>query len=184
LGYTTLYGDAIGAFSPLGDLTKVQLIEIAREINAGYSYGIIPESLLPKIEEDKIVWEVPPSAELKNDQLDPMKWYYHDWLVQYLIEYPTKTVCDVMDLYLTGKWKELPVARWFTYYGMDKPAAFIEDLEWFMNLWTRSVFKRIQFPPILTISKGAFGNDFRESQLSDYKSPDYAKKKIEILNMK
>ncbi len=183
LGYTTLYGDAIGAFSPLGDLTKVQLFELAHEINLRVGKEIIPQSLLPLIKEDnQITWEVAPSAELKDNQLDPMKWYYHDWLVQFMIEYPTHTVLDVMNLYLSGKWRELPVAKWFVHYGMDQPAAFIEDLEWFMGLWTRSVFKRIQFPPILTISRGAFGNDFRESQLSDYRSPDYEKKKIEILS--
>jgi NAD+ synthase (glutamine-hydrolysing) len=185
LGYTTLYGDAIGAFSPLGDLTKVQLFDIAREINLRYKRDIIPPGLLPQLQaNDQILWDVPPSAELKDDQLDPMKWYYHDWLVQFMIEYPTHTVTDVMDLYLSGKWREMPVAKWFYHYGMDKPAAFIEDLEWFMGLWTRSVFKRIQFPPILTISRGAFGNDFRESQLSDYRSPAYETKKTAILALK
>jgi NAD+ synthase (glutamine-hydrolysing) len=185
LGYTTLYGDAIGALSPLGDLTKVQLFELARAINTRYEKEIIAERLLPQLHPDnQITWEMPPSAELKDKQLDPMKWFYHDWLVQFLIEYPTRTVNDVMDLYLSGTWKELPIAQWFYHYGMDNPAAFIEDLEWFMNLWTRSVFKRIQFPPILTISKGAFGNDFRESQMGEYRSPDYEKKKVEILAMK
>lgn len=185
LGYTTLYGDAIGAFSPLGDLTKVQLFEIARDINTRHQKEIIPESLLPQIQgEDQISWEIPPSAELKDNQLDPMKWYYHDWMVQFMIEYPTRTVTDLLDLYLSGKWRELPVAKWFIHYGMDNPAAFIEDLEWFMGLWMRSIFKRIQFPPILTISKGAFGNDFRESQLSDYRSGDYETKKAEILKLR
>ncbi|TFG82303.1 MAG: NAD(+) synthase, partial [Erysipelotrichales bacterium] len=154
LGYTTLYGDAIGAFSPLGDLTKVQLFDIAQDINALYGYEIIPSSLLPQIhDEDQLTWAIPPSAELKDNQLDPMKWYYHDWLVRFMIEYPTQSVIDVMDLYLSGKWRDLPVAKWFMHYGLDQPAAFIEDLEWFMNLWTRSIFKRIQFPPILTISR-------------------------------
>ena len=182
LGYTTLYGDAIGALSPLGDLTKVQLFDIAREINLRCQKEIIPLSLLPVLQsDDRIEWEVPPSAELKDNQLDPMKWYYHDWLVRFMIEYPTRTVTDVMDLYLSGKWRDLPVAQWFIHYGMDNPAVFIEDLEWFMGLWTRSVFKRIQFPPILTISRGAFGNDFRESQLSDYRTMDYETKKAAIL---
>ena len=185
LGYTTLYGDAIGALSPLGDLTKVQLFEIAREINVRYGRKIIPESLLPQLQaDDQIKWEVPPSAELKENQLDPMKWYYHDWMVQFMIEYPTRTITDVMDLYLSGKWKELPIAKWFYHYGMDKPEAFIADLEWFMNLWTRSIFKRIQFPPILTISRGAFGNDFRESQLGAYRSLDYEMKKQAILKIR
>ena len=33
LGYCTLYGDTIGALSPLGDLTKMQVNDLALEIN-------------------------------------------------------------------------------------------------------------------------------------------------------
>lgn len=184
IGYATLYGDAIGALSPLGDLTKVQLFELAREINRRFDKEIVPESLLPQLSETTIEWEVPPSAELKDKQLDPMKWFYHDWLVQYLIEYPTRSAIDVLDLYLTGKWKDMDVARWIRYYGLDDPDAFIADLEWFMNLWTKAVFKRIQFPPILTVSRGAFGNDYRESQISTFRSPLYEMKRAQILAKK
>lgn len=36
LGYCTLYGDAIGALSPIADCTKVQLFDLAKQINAAF----------------------------------------------------------------------------------------------------------------------------------------------------
>ena len=33
LGYCTLYGDSIGALSLIGDLTKVQLFALSKELN-------------------------------------------------------------------------------------------------------------------------------------------------------
>ena len=51
------------------------------------------------------------------------------------------------------------------YYGLDNPHKFIEDIRWFMKAWHTAIFKRIQFPPIVTISRGSFGSDYRESQI-------------------
>ena len=48
LGYCTLYGDSIGALSPLADLTKVQMFDLSREINAAYGREVIPLNLLPE----------------------------------------------------------------------------------------------------------------------------------------
>lgn len=57
LGYSTLYGDMAGALCPLADLTKPQVYELARFVGQ----GIIPD----------YIFERPPSAELKPDQVDP-----------------------------------------------------------------------------------------------------------------
>ena len=43
--------------------------------------------------------------------------------------------------------------------------AFVEDLEWVAGQLRASCFKRIQAPPIIVLSKRAFGFDLRESQL-------------------
>lgn len=60
MGYTTLYGDMVGAISPLGDCFKTQVWAIARDINAEAAREIIPTRTI----------ERPPSAELKPDQVD------------------------------------------------------------------------------------------------------------------
>lgn len=54
MGYSTLYGDASGALSPLGDLYKTQIYELARLTK------IIPSSIIEK----------EPTAELKFNQKD------------------------------------------------------------------------------------------------------------------
>ena len=52
-----------------------------------------------------------------------------------------------------------------THYQLDEPKAFLDDLEWVLNLWNRSYFKRVQMPPNIIVSKGAFGYDYREAQM-------------------
>ncbi|EYF01111.1 NAD(+) synthase [Chondromyces apiculatus] len=59
LGYGTLYGDMAGTLCVIGDLTKPQVYALARHIDAGR--GLIPPFIL----------ERPPSAELRDDQVDP-----------------------------------------------------------------------------------------------------------------
>lgn len=59
IGYGTLYGDLAGAISPLGDLTKPEVYELAKYINA--TQNVIPAYVLERA----------PSAELKPGQVDP-----------------------------------------------------------------------------------------------------------------
>ena len=165
LGYATLYGDTIGALSPLGDCTKLQVFELAKSINDYYQDEIINQNLIPSITEGKIEFGFAPSAELRDNQIDPMKWGYHDWLVQYFIQYPSHNILDLLKIYQSGEWRKTEVASWMIYYGLDNPKAFIEDIRWFMKSWHSAIFKRIQFPPIVTISRGSFGFDYRESQI-------------------
>ena len=58
VGYTTLYGDTIGAISILGDLYKMEVYSLARYINGNGE--IIPQNTLTK----------EPSAELRPEQKD------------------------------------------------------------------------------------------------------------------
>ena len=59
VGYSTLYGDSVGALSILGDLYKTEVFELAKFINKKYP-GIIPADIIAR----------PPSAELREDQKD------------------------------------------------------------------------------------------------------------------
>ncbi len=165
LGYATLYGDTIGALSILGDLTKVQIFELCRFINES-SNDLIDPALIGTLKKGQYVFGMVPSAELKHNQIDPMKWGYHDWLVQYLMEYPSHHPIQWLKTYKDGSWKKSPVYEIMVAYGLDKPKAFAEDMVWFMKAWQRAIFKRIQFPPIVTVSRGSFGFDYRESQLA------------------
>lgn len=182
LGYATLYGDTIGCLAPLQDVTKVELFEIARSINESLDKEVIPYNLLPEIENDHIKWETPPSAELKNNQLDPMKWFYHDQIIQILTEYPGYGIEKMMQQYLDKSIYETELGKWIRYYGLDDPQKFIEDLEWVLQKFQLGVFKRLQTPPIVMVSRGCFGSDFRENQVSYEKSNTYLALKEAILD--
>lgn len=58
VGYATLYGDMAGGFSPIKDVLKTRVYELARYRNS--IRDVIPERILTR----------PPSAELYPDQLD------------------------------------------------------------------------------------------------------------------
>ena len=162
LGYCTLYGDAVGAVGPLGDCTKVDLFAIARELNLKGGKQIVPETLLPEVKADRIDWEMPPSAELKDGQFDPMKWFYHDELLERFMQ--ERNLDDFVASYIDGRIKGDAIYRWILYYHLDDPIAFAQDLKWFLNTMQRNAFKRLQLPPIFLISKAGFGNGFVETQ--------------------
>jgi NAD+ synthase (glutamine-hydrolysing) len=63
LGYATLYGDMAGAISPLGDVTKGEVMGLAEWINAG---GGRRKAVIPQF-----VMERMPTAELREGQVDP-----------------------------------------------------------------------------------------------------------------
>lgn len=184
LGYCTLYGDCIGALSPLGDLTKVQCFEIARQCNEYFGKEVISKTLIPEVDGDDIKWDMPPSAELKDAQLDPMKWFYHDEIIRHLLDYPTAKIEDIMQSYLDDSIYESTLGKWIHYYHLDDPKAFIDDLEWLLRTMYNAVFKRIQMPPIVMLSRGAFGSDYRESQLGFVRTKRYETLKANILKKK
>lgn len=178
LGYATLYGDAIGALSVLGDLTKLEVGELARSINDSMHEEIVPENLIPKNEGNRVDWEFAPSAELKDNQFDPMKWGYHDHLVVYLM---THSSHELLERYLDGSIYSLELGKYLDAYGLDNPQYFIDDLEWVLRLMRQAVYKRIQMPPIVLVSELGFGSDYRESQLPLFKSQRYETLKAKIL---
>ena len=156
-GYATLYGDAIGALAPIGDLTKTRLFELARAINGQPGVEIIPENLLPVVTDDGYEWAVMPSAELSEGQKDPMKWFYHDWLVEQLLDSPNVDTgaCSVLSHYLDDRLNSSDVSKWVRFYGLDDPKAFVEDFDWVMKAIRTSAFKRIQSPPAIRVASPA-----------------------------
>ena len=182
LGYCTLYGDTIGCIAPLGDVTKAELFELARNINETLHEEVIPTNLLPEMVMGELKWQMPPSAELKSNQSDPMKWFYHDYLVQRLCEYPTYQIETLLADYLDGSIMEGEFGNWLRLYHLEEPAAFIEDLEWVLSKFSAGVFKRLQTPPIVMVSRGSFGSDFRENQMKVERSQRYLDLKTQILN--
>ncbi|HSS63219.1 MAG TPA: NAD(+) synthase [Gammaproteobacteria bacterium] len=182
LGYATLYGDVNGAVAPIADLYKTQVFELARYLNQEiFGREVIPSNL--------ITGEVVPSAELSEAQDvtrglgDPIRYGYHDALLRQLIEYRRHPL-DVLDWFLRGRiFIELEYrdeAEFLRHFAHTR--AWVEDLEWIDRQLRVSFFKRIQAPPIIVLSKRAFGFDLRESQLPEYLPKAYAALKSEVLD--
>lgn len=58
MGYSTLYGDLCGGLSPIGDLLKTEVLQLAEFINS-------KEEVIPRFIIDR-----PPTAELRPNQKD------------------------------------------------------------------------------------------------------------------
>lgn len=164
LGYCTLYGDTIGALSPLGDCTKMEVFELARQLNSVFDKEIIPNNLIPTMDENELIFDFMPSAELKENQIDPMKWGYHDYLIEQLSEYPTYQLHKLVNQVKENKFTDEKFKKWLEVYNLTNYNEFIDDLNWIIKQTQLSVFKRIQMPPIILVSRGAFGSDLRENQ--------------------
>ncbi|MFO8055090.1 MAG: hypothetical protein R6U19_08035, partial [Bacteroidales bacterium] len=65
------------------------------------------------------------------------------------------------------------------YFENDK--AFVEDVERIWKLYKINYFKRIQAPPIIAVSKRAFGFDLRESQMGLHYTRKYKEMKEKLL---
>lgn len=157
LGYCTLYGDVNGAIAPIADLYKSQVYELASHINS-INEGVIPNEIL----------EVVPSAELSENQNvtkgmgDPIIYSYHDKLVRAFVEWRWDRQ-KILSLY-----DNKTIEKEIGYLGsldnlfVDK-SEFMKDLDHKWSLFKNSYFKRIQAPPIIVVSRRAFGFDLRES---------------------
>ena len=89
VGYSTLYGDSVGALSLLGDLYKGEVYQLADFINAQF-HGIIPQEIISR----------PPTAELKENQQDEDRLPpYHrlDPLLEGILSYTVNFV-ELLDL--------------------------------------------------------------------------------------
>jgi NAD+ synthase (glutamine-hydrolysing) len=129
VGYSTIYGDSVGAISMLGDLFKSEIFVLSRYINRKYS-DMIPEEIITR----------PPSAELRNDQVDTDSlppYERLDVILEAILSYRLG-LQDLLNL------------------GFDR-----EEIERVINLYRRTEYKRAQFCPILKIKSKSFGFGYR-----------------------
>lgn len=181
IGYATFYGDIAGAISIIGDLWKHQVYALGHYLNDYvFKHEVIPNE----------IFNIRPSAELSDKQTvgnggDPLYYQYHDYLFKAFIENnPKPTPANILEWYIDDKLSDMIncdqeiIPKIFT-----TPQEFIDDLERWWNLFTGfAVAKRIQAPPIISISPRSFGYDYRESQLTPYFSRRYYELKNKILN--
>lgn len=115
VGYATLYGDMVGGFSALKDVSKTMVYELANYRNAHADSAVIPERVIQRA----------PSAELAPDQkdqdnlppyeiLDPIlqAFVQHDHSAQQIIAagYDSETVHSVIKMVIANEHKRRQAA--------------------------------------------------------------------------
>ena len=180
VGYGTFYGDLIGLFCPLGDLWKHQVYALGKYLNESvFKRNVIPEQ----------IFTIRPSAELSQEQTvgnggDPLVYEYHDYLLRAFVEkWDTSSPAEILKHYIHHDLEAFLGCRaGILSQIFHTHAAFCKDLERWYGLFTGlAVAKRIQAPPILSLSKRAFGTDYREAQLTTYYSLEYKSLKEKLL---
>lgn len=134
VGYSTIYGDAVGGFAPLMDVPKVDVWELAKWRNqsaiANGEVSPIPESSISK----------PPSAELRPGQQDS------DSLPDY------EELDAILEMYVEQDLSaDQIIAAGFN----------AETVKRILLLTDRAEYKRRQYPPGPKVSGKAFGKDRR-----------------------
>lgn len=178
LGYGTLYGDIAGFIMPLGDLVKREVYELANYLN---------NSVLKRMVIPEACFTMKPSAELKDNQVDPFDYGnliergYHDEMVRAFTEFRLSPEW-FLDNYQKGTLEEeLKLTEGKLLRLFPDVRDFVEDLEKNWRRFHYSYFKRIQAPPIPIISKRAFGYDLRESITEPYYTQRYLDIKKKLL---
>ena len=134
VGYSTIYGDAVGGFAPIKDVPKVDVWRLARWRNE----EALRRDEIPPIPPNSI--EKPPSAELRPGQLDT------DSLPDY----------EVLDGLLDDYVENDRGAAELVAAGYDQ--ALVERV---LRLTDVAEYKRRQYPPGTKISVKGFGRDRR-----------------------
>ncbi len=139
MGYATLYGDMAGGFAVIKDVPKTLVYELCQWRNQhGKKSNVIPQAIITK----------PPSAELKEDQLD------QDSLPPYEVLDP------VIKAYVEEDWSYQEMVD----TGFD-PAVVRQVI----TAVDRNEYKRRQAPPGVKITPRAFGKDRRLPIVNRYR---------------
>ncbi|KGG13473.1 MULTISPECIES: NAD+ synthase [Prochlorococcus] len=153
VGYCTLYGDMNGGLAVIGDLYKTSVFNLCRWIDSEAASACKENLGLPNSKEliGKAIRLKPPSAELRPDQLDSDSlpdYTILDQILKALIE----DRCSLKELLKQGFKKDLLIK--------------------IQKLLKQSEFKRRQAPPMLKVSRQAFGSGWRVPIAATYSKKD------------
>jgi NAD+ synthase (glutamine-hydrolysing) len=144
VGYSTIYGDAVGGYAPLKDVDKSRVWALARWRNN----AAIDAGKLPPIPESSIT--KPPSAELRPGQVD------QDSLPPYDL------LDEVLDAYVEhAEGRAELLARGFDPEVVERVLSLVDRAEW----------KRRQYPLGPKVTALAFGRDRRLPITTRWREP-------------
>jgi NAD+ synthase (glutamine-hydrolysing) len=160
LGYATLYGDMCGGVSLIGDLGKLDVYRLARYVNARHGAEKIPED----------TFHIRPSAELAAGQFDPFDYWVVAPVVSELVEHRTSPaeLVRLFDRHALDPERFPPDADGRTVYDKHTTSSFSDVVYDCFRRLRRSVYKRLQGPPIVAVTERAFGFDLRETIINGW----------------
>lgn len=133
VGYSTIYGDAVGGYAPIKDIPKSRVWSLSRWRNA----HAVANGEVPPIPENSIT--KPPSAELRPGQQDT------DSLPPY------ELLDAVLDGYVERRMSRDELVKVYDAAVVDRVVSLVDRAEW----------KRRQYPPGIKVTSLAFGRDRR-----------------------
>ena len=143
MGYATLYGDMAGGFAVLKDVPKTTVYELCRWRNRqGRAFGTV-DDVIPAAIIDK-----PPSAELRDDQLDADSLPAYE-ILDHVVEAYVEDDLSYQDM----------VGQGFDPQVVRQVIAAVD----------RNEYKRRQAPPGVKITHRAFGKDRRLPIVNRYR---------------
>jgi NAD+ synthase (glutamine-hydrolysing) len=144
VGYSTIYGDAVGGYAPLKDVDKSRVWALSRWRN----HHAVDQGQIPPIPESSIT--KPPSAELRPGQVDQDSLPPYDLLDQ------------VLDAYVEhAEGRAELLARGFDAEVVDRVLSLVDRAEW----------KRRQYPLGPKVTALAFGRDRRLPITTRWREP-------------
>ncbi len=160
LGYATLYGDMCGGISLIGDLSKADVYALAGYANRKHGREMIPEE----------AFTIRPSAELAEAQFDPFDYAVVSPIVGEFVERRTSPAALVrqFEQRALDPARFKPDAEGRSPYDKYTPDAFRAIVYDCFRRMRRSVYKRLQGPPIVVVSERAFGFDLRETIINEW----------------
>ena len=162
LGYSTLYGDMCGGISVIGDLSKTEVYNVSRYVNEKAGKEIIPQE----------TFTIKPSAELSEGQYDPFDYEVVSPLVELFIEgrnSPSIILNKFSNKTLGKRFNE----NVYQNYTFEKFEKLVYEMD---KLIRKSVYKRLQGPPIITVTERSFGFDLRETLINKWEGKPWRKR--------
>jgi NAD+ synthase (glutamine-hydrolysing) len=165
LGWSNFHDiGSIGVHGLIGDLTKIELYELADKLNKRYAKEIIPEGLYNG--------KIKPAAELPDvgNNEDPIDYYIQSCLCVDVIR-NNKSKKQLINDYVN---KNLDVKTYpyfnnkciYELYTLEK---FIDEIDFTIKKTKFSVYKAAQGAPIVNISPRSRGFSSRETLINKYK---------------
>ncbi|MDP3882352.1 MAG: NAD+ synthase [Nanoarchaeota archaeon] len=154
LGYSTLYGDMCGGISVIGDLSKTEVYNLSAYVNKRYGKEIMPEEVLT----------IKPSAELSEGQFDPFDYPLVSPLVDLFVEERDSPI-EIIEKFKNRSLGNQFPKEIYQHYSLELFEKLVKDT---YRMLKRSVYKRLQGPPIIAVTGRSFGFDLRETLINKW----------------